>query len=667
MLQSAELESPFAQPAPLDDDLRFCARAMALLGPCLPHWRFRQVEALRLLAKALRPWEQDLQSLMAPSVKAVAATKKPAFLLACAILSRWPDLSNALRFVTGYKVVGEIENSGLFRPVQPSEDPSFGLPALLGQAAVDNFRLLQDRVKPSDLDDELRQTCLDEIALGHARGPYSAAEMDAESGIGGWRPLERFMILQSDKCRPIDSGKRPGHNAAARERETIYTTSVDAFQPLLLLVREWLSCSAFAQGFPCFARFMIGTEDMKHAYRQCPVHPDNLCVTCTAYWDNVAQDHRFIVSQGLPFGLSSAVLCFNRTPTFLAALCRRVCAAPVLQFFNDSGIADLECARGSAQAAMRACFSFAGAELDPGKSQPPAACRVFLGLSANLALANSDDCISFDLKPGFREALADEVRAILSDGRLNSGRASKLRGKFGWAASGTYGRCGRAGLAPLVTRQFTDTSDELTPALRDCLRFHLHLAEFVPPRLVSMAQAQPRPVRIYSDASYEPSAQVPARLGFVIFPSDDHVQPLGMSMDISDAVLGRFQVRQTQINGCEALAGVIIPANAPDLLRGRDIVWFVDNQAACQILMKGSSSLPDIAVIAAVTQLLFTRLGCRVYFEYVPSDSNPSDGLSRDGLQDSWTLSQGWRLLPAVTPEILFTAFDSLSHALLLV
>ena len=138
-------------------------------------------------------------------------------------------------------------------------------------------------------------------------------------------------------------------------------------------------------------------------------------------------------------------------------------------------------------------------------------------------------------------------------------------------------------------------------------------------------------------------------------------------MDISDAVLGRFQVRQTQINGCEALAGVIIPANAPDLLRGRDIVWFVDNQAACQILMKGSSSVPDMAVIAAVTQLLFTRLGCRVYFEYVPSDSNPSDGLSRDGLQDSWTLSQGWHLLPAVTPEILFTAFDSLSQALLLV
>ena len=103
------------------------------------------------------------------------------------------------------------------------------------------------------------------MSSDHVRGPYSATEIDAEFGIGGWRPLERFMILQSDKCRPIDSGKRPGHNAAARERETIFTTSVDAFQPLLLLVREWLSSSAFAKaakGFPCFARFMIGTEDI---------------------------------------------------------------------------------------------------------------------------------------------------------------------------------------------------------------------------------------------------------------------------------------------------------------------------------------------------------------------------------------------------------------------
>ena len=39
----------------------------------------------------------------------------------------------------------------------------------------------------------------------------------------------------------------------------------------------------------------------------------------------------------------------------------------------------------------------------------------------------------------------------------------------------------------------------------------------------------------------------------------------------------------------------------------------------------------------------------------VDSDSNPSDGLSRDGLQDEWTVSmatdRGWRLRSADLPK----------------
>ena len=68
------------------------------------------------------------------------------------------------------------------------------------------------------------------------------------------------MLFQTDKYRPIHSGKKAG-------------------------------------------------QDMKHAYRQSPVHPDHLCITCAAFWDHESQDLRFIVFQGLPFGLSSAVLC----------------------------------------------------------------------------------------------------------------------------------------------------------------------------------------------------------------------------------------------------------------------------------------------------------------------------------------------------------------------
>ena len=37
-------------------------------------------------------------------------------------------------------------------------------------------------------------------------------------------------------------------------------------------------------------------------------------------------------------------------------------------------------------------------------------------------------------------------------------------------------------------------------------------------------------------------------------------------------------------------------------------------------------------------------LGARMWVEWIDSDSNPSDGLSRDGLDDQWALNQDWEL-----------------------
>ena len=42
------------------------------------------------------------------------------------------------------------------------------------------------------------------------------------------------------------------------------------------------------------------------------------------------------------------------------------------------------------------------------------------------------------------------------------------------------------------------------------------------------------------------------------------------------------------------------------------------------------------------------------WYEWVGSDSNPADGLSRDGAHDKWTLEQGWHLTEF--PPSAFTA-----------
>ena len=357
--------NPFMLTAILDDDLLFAAKTMGLLGPCLASWRNRQLKAVAQLAQKATPWDNSLCSLMAPSVRAVAANKRPAFLLLASILLRWPDRRNALRFVTGHNIVGCIENSSLFRPVQVAATEKCGLESLLGHSALETLTATKARVRPTERDAQLRQACLEEVAAGQAAGPFSEQELNARCSPGQWRPLERFLLEQGEgKLRCIDSGKKPGHNNASRESETIYTSSVDSLLPIIRATCDAASVGALADAAPEYLSFQIGTEDMQHAYRQCPVSPQHLCVSTVAYWDHVADDHRFLVLHGPPFGLSSSVLCFNRTPALMTAVCRRWTASAVLQFFDDSGVCDLTCARGSGQAALRTCHSLAGIDLD---------------------------------------------------------------------------------------------------------------------------------------------------------------------------------------------------------------------------------------------------------------------------------------------------------------
>ena len=77
------------------------------------------------------------------------------------------------------------------------------------------------------------------------------------------------------------------------------------------------------------------------------------------------------------------------------------------------------------------------------------------------------------------------------------------------------------------------------------------------------------------------------------------------------------------------------------VLSNRDILWFIDNEAAASSLFRGSSKEQDVHAIAQVSHLLYHHLQCRVWIEWVDSHSNPSDGLSRLCLLDPWTPGPG--------------------------
>ena len=197
------------------------------------------------------------------------------------------------------------------------------------------------------------------------------------------------------------------------------------------------------------------------------------------------------------------------------------------------------------------------------------------------------------------------------------------------------------------------------------LRFLIETLPVLGPRSARIMGLTPQPTVIYSDASWPqfmtPEEAVmkgePPRLGWVVFTPEG--RPQGFSLELGLEFMAVLFPRKTQILAAEAVAVLTALVLSPELLAGREIVWFVDNEAALSSLVRGTSRAEDVGHIAACTQLAMMEHSCSAWYEWIDSASNPSDGLSRDGVLDEWTIEQGWDLT-----EIPPTAFQKVAEYL---
>ena len=634
------LPNPFDTAAQLDDDSLFACRGMCTLGPCIRVWRQQQLRALSRLAKFMRPWDEAICKAMHPDVAAVAKDRKPAFITALTHLLRWPDDTVGLRFFTGFKLLGAIESPGLFRPLDDEvPPPQLGLSALLGKHAADVTLKVESCLPRFPFAAEAKAITQDEVRDGLAAGPFTKSQLDSLFGPGNWIPMRRFMLLQANKLRAIDDGRFSGHNKSCFSEETIYTISPD------FVAAACKFCSGLLQDLegdlPMWAEPHFGTEDMKAAYRQLPNDPDEQAGLFIAFYDPDDQQVKYVHLRAHPFGLSAAVLNFNRVPCLSTAVVRRLAAVAACNYFDDFGVLDFVCARGSGVSFLREAHNLMGLVLDAVKQGPMATQRHFLGILLDLTAALDKQILRINLKVGLREALRADIQVMLDQDQCTAAEAAKLRGRLTWAACGMFGRCGRAGQAALVQRQYRDSESTLSDELRASLRFFQSLVQVVEPRTVFLGPRALPPLIVYTDASWEPQEMDSPGLGFVL-SHPDLKQCHSGATKVPAEVLQCLQDRKTQIMPLEALAILQCFVVFGSRFTGRDILLFVDNQAVCAGVAKGACSSADCARIISACHLLWAKMGCRVWIEWIPSDDNPSDGLSRAGLQDPWTVSQNW-------------------------
>ena len=113
-------------------------------------------------------------------------------------------------------------------------------------------------------------------------------------------------------------------------------------------------------------------------------------------------------------------------------------------------------------------------------------------------------------------------------------------------------------------------------------------------------------------------------------------------MTVNQSITGHLLERKQQIMALEAFAALAAPMISPELFQHKEIIWFVDNESAVSSLIRGASRPHDVNHVAALSTVLYSKLDAKVWFEWIDTESNPADGLSREGLEDPWTSAQPW-------------------------
>ena len=485
----------------------------------------------------------------------------------------------------------------------------------------------------------LEETCKEQ-SLGLV-GPFqSRSFFDALYGPGNWRPLKRHTVHQGDKERPIDDGRAGRHNECTLLSETIvnqrpdFPTAVVKYWGHQLFARL-LSQSAnakhsdLATHFPWF-RILVGTEDFWKGYRQNHVAREHQGLNIITFVHPGSRKRVYAQMYGMPFGLASAVNQFNRVPQLLTAVCRRILLLVGGHYFDDSIQLEYEALAAKTKLLYIRFLGLFGVEISHHKRQAMTCHPKFLGQITDLTDVLSNLTIRMRGAPESIDKALHLIEIALHTACMTPAEASKLRGVLGWLEGTFAGKPLAGAMSALIARQYWDQQRPLTPPLRQSLEILRLALQHVPPRTVHIFHRN-RPLLVYTDASTAAPCKSGCRLG--VWINDGNIV-LCDSIDVPCQVMHTWLPRKTQINLLELLAVPIVAHAKPAIFEHRDVIWFLDNQAALGSLIRAASKPSDVNYLSLLTGLVFAVLNARPWYEWVPSASNVSDPLSRLGFFD---------------------------------
>ena len=636
--------NPFQPPAELADDLDYAVRLHAQHQLRLSDLQDKWLAQVEKLAQLLAPLDRAARNRMQRSVREVAGHRNIAFVEAMIFLARWPDKTLALRLMIGFAMSGIIEECGVFRPSSECISDFSSKEEILSSADAWNSSLMNEK-RPKEAE-ELFNTAKERIAELRAEGLFSKAQLDAEFGTGGWRALPRHRSWHEEgqKWRTILDALRGGQNLAAFCSEKINASGGEVYLNCCRRLRALL-------GQPLKEDLRVGmaVEDWSMAYDNTPAAPEDYNILISAVFDIHHGEWRFMKHRDNPFGFKASVNNFNRDPELHVGFNRRVFGLITDHFYDDNAlIAYLK--RSRVQRLLQRSHELSGALLSEKKRQPVAEKRDLLGIHYDFT-QQQDEKVFVAPKEGRGQKLRDAATLHSDQQSLSASAAGRFCGKSGFFFQTVAGRIGRSVLGPLRKRQYEPGATTLTQEMDDALSMVSELTLLDLSRVVRLDAADRRGAVIYSDAFFD--SRDSFGLGSVQFflDAEDPHRPSSARFALSPpGVLALFAERKHYSGVLELFAVYMHLYEHRWQLKSRDIRFFVDNVGVLAQLTKGASSAEDLSPIVSAIHFLIVMFDMRIWWEYVESEANISDGLSRKGANDDMAIRLSWKPKPALLP-----------------
>ena len=470
----------------------------------------------------------------------------------------------------------------------------------------------------------IRRSSGQEVEDG-SMGPALSTE-EARAALGDdFNVIPSFGLKQGvnsrgePKYRRIDDHTAGWVNMAAKRRQKIRMANADY---IAIMVKR------AGEEFP-EKNIVIGTADMKGAYRQIPLADSDLKNSLTCVYNPGTKKVDLHAMYGQPFGAGHAVPNFYRVAEWFSRFLCRYFNIAVDHFFDDFWLVSTEERSSIALRCILESAELLGIVFDPDKTQAPSTRAEVLGVVFNTGLVRAQSRLLVEAKDSRRTKLRDTISGVLDANMLTSSEAASLLGKFGFLATTLFGKVGRCATLALRARQFSfDTSSALGPEVITSLKLMRIFATEAPAREIRLRDPL-KPFVLYTDASDVPERERRYGVGAVLI--DQRVSPklYHFSLEIPPETVSHWLSKRTYMGQLEIYAGPIALYTWASLLSDTHLIHFVDNDSALACLVRGYSPKSDSCALVGLYWLTAAKHRVASYIDRVESKSNLSDGPSR--------------------------------------